>query len=296
MPSIYFLHFISLRRSIFEYKIIFLKNIMKKLDFDLVKEILKTLSYNTELERLYSPTAEFPNRKYKVDDVIRDIVIYVTKGCSLNYTKFETSKDAVYYHLSRFKKHKIFQKTFERLLKYHKVFRDSKFLISDTSFINNAHGTEKLGRNKFNKNKNAFKLSILTDQTGLPIDVLLEPGNVSDIVILKKHVLKRKNELGKKKILADAGYCSNQLRDDIRSAGGIPIIAYNNRNTKKAAKRNLTPDEADIYKKRIKVEHSFASIKQCRNIQPVFMKTYDSYLNLLYCGLLHVIHKPEKKQ
>ncbi len=255
---------------------------MKRLSFNLIEEIKKTILKTKNLKNLYDK--KFPNSKYKFKNIINDIIFYLKSGASLRNTKLNVNFKALHFHLQRFKKYDIFKRTYVRLIKENKLLEISKILLTDTSFINNNIGINKLGRNKFNKSKRAYKLSFITDENGIPLDILLDPSNRSDITILHNHVNRLQNKLNNKILLADSGYCSNKLRDTIRKYNCTPIIYYNNRRS--TNERKFTNFEKEIYKKRIKIENIFCYFKKFRNMKHMNMKYYSSYFNLIYLTLL----------
>lgn len=260
-----------------------------KLDFDLVGEIKKTILKSKNIGKYY--TNIYPNTKYTLTSLLEDMTSYLKSGASLRNSKLITSYRSMHFHLNRFRENNIFKKTYQRIINNNKLFEKTKILLTDTSFINNEIGTEKLGRNKFNKNKKSYKVSFLSDENAIPLDILIEPGNVSDIVILKKHIQRVKPKLNKKILLADAGYCSNNIRNELIENGCLPLISYNNRGAKEENKRKFTSKEVTLYKNRIKIEHSFCLYKKYKNVKTINVKYYNSYSNLLYLTLLNIINK-----
>ncbi len=60
--------------------------------------------------------------------------------------------------------------------------------IIDSTFIMNKYGKNIKAINKYFKNKNCNKISILTDIKGIPLSILFNSGNVHDISFVKKHI------------------------------------------------------------------------------------------------------------
>lgn len=56
----------------------------------------------------------------------------------------------------------------------------------DSLFIQNKHGTEKIGRNKFYKNKKDIKLTTIVDAKEVPINIKLSKDNKHDVQIALK--------------------------------------------------------------------------------------------------------------
>ena len=44
----------------------------------------------------------------------------------------------------------------------------------------NKNGKQRIGRNKFFKNKNAFKVSLIVDELKMPFSVHIDKGNIND--------------------------------------------------------------------------------------------------------------------
>ena len=260
---------------------------MLKLSYNIIDELKKTIMKTKGIKNYYNKL--YPNSKYQLKNIISDIITYLKNGSSMKNTKLITHYQTLNYHLQRFKKHDIFKKTYNRILKNNKLYETTKYLITDTSFINNCNGINKLGRNKYNKNKKAYKLSFVTDINGIPLDVIVKPSNKADITIMGYHLNNLKNKLNNKILLADAGYCSNNLRNQLKKYNCVPIIQFNNRSSK--IKKSLTEEEKRIYKKRIIIENIFCYFKKFKNMKQMNMKYYSSYVNSVYLVLLCLFTK-----
>jgi transposase len=119
-----------------------------------------------------------------------------------------------------------------------------KHQFVDTTFIKNFNGTEMYGCNVEHKNKNGIKLSIITDSKGIPINLAIASGNVSDCKILMEQIDNiaffdpcTKNVVNNNKykqcLIGDAGYYSNDVYETLTHKGYTPITDVNKRNTKK---------------------------------------------------------------
>ena len=147
--------------------------------------------------------------------------------------------------------------------------------IVDSTFIMNKFGKECIARNKFFKNKNCNKVSVVTDIKGIPISVLIKTGNVHDLNFINDHiddlmVISRKHPAKTFTLLADKGYVSNKLKD---------ALLQRHYNLIFPPKSNMKPDlsfDKVLYKKRIYVEHSFQKLKLFKRIQ---LRSDSSILN-----------------
>ena len=80
----------------------------------------------------------------------------------------------------------------------------------------NKFGKNKIARNKYFKNKNCNKISLITDNDGIPLSVVVDKGNKHDLKFITKH----KNDLIKLTthsknnhiLLADKAYESKNHR------------------------------------------------------------------------------------
>ena len=86
--------------------------------------------------------------------------------------------------------------------------------IIDSSFIQNKYGKNKKARNKFFKNKNCNKISLLADGDGVPLPVFVNKGTVHDISFMGNHIkdcyfVYKNNK--RNLLLADKGYESRAL-------------------------------------------------------------------------------------
>ena len=79
-----------------------------------------------------------------------------------------------------FSREHIFEKVYEDLYnEYIKIngYSKLKYQSIDTTFIMNKTGKQRLGRNRFFKNKNAYKISIISDMNSLPVSIIIDSGN-----------------------------------------------------------------------------------------------------------------------
>ena len=136
------------------------------------------------------------------------------------------------------------------------------------------------------------KISLITDEKGIPLSANIYSGNINDSKILNNQfddfiknipiLLNNKNIL-----LGDAGYDSNILREKLINFNfGKLITPKNRRNIKdknnsyeKALK--LSQNDKDLLKKRIKVEHINAHLKQYKRLSIRYDKYSNNYQGFL---------------
>lgn len=172
--------------------------------------------------------------------------------------------------------------------------KDSNIHIIDSTFIMNKYGTNYVARNKFFKNKNCNKISLMTDNMGIPISVLVNSGNIHDINFIEDHMkdlhyYKKNNKFsGKIKtnkrypknmyFLADKAYESKKMRDNLSKYNYKVMIP-----AKKNAKTKYEFDKT-IYKKRNIVENTFSKIKTFRRVNIRYDKLLNSFSAFVYLG------------
>ena len=163
--------------------------------------------------------------------------------------------------------------------KYASVFPINQQII-DSTFILNKFGRNVIARNKFFKNKNCNKISIITDIKGIPLSVISNSGNVHDLTFIDQHIkdmekLNNKDELTI--LLADKGYVSKIKKESLIHKS-YDLVYPPKKNMKEPFKINK-----ELYKKRIYIEHMFQKLKQFRRISSrydCFIHTFDAFVYL----------------
>jgi len=158
--------------------------------------------------------------------------------------------------------------------------------------------------NRYNGRKKYHKVSILTDSIGIPLsvamisskqsDALSIPETINNLHINLNTLRNSKINRYKQNILGDSLYHSKKNIAYLKSLGYNPIIKYNKRNTKnkKLIKKNkFTIKEKEIYRKRIKIETTFAWIKNFPVINQNYQKKIESYNGLFLLATSILISK-----
>ena len=230
-------------------------------------------------------------QKYSIDFILAHI-IYLLKY-NFSWRTLGSVHSNIYKHYIKLQTINTFKNTYIALLK--KYLQKTKFknlskVYTDTTFIINKKGTNFMGRNKYMKNKNCNKVSIITDKKFIPIDIQIFKGNVNDSKILQKQmkiILENKDYVNY--LFADKGYCSKITKEILNKNNIHPIIDYNNRNTKdKTKKKYLTKNELKLYIKRIYIEHLFGNYKYYPKLGQRYEQKIHNYEGLMY---LHFIKK-----
>ena len=150
-----------------------------------------------------------------------------------------------------------------RITRVYSSKRPAKHHITDTSYIKNVLGRDVTGRNHTDRGRLASKLSSVTDALGVMILFHLFPRNKSDQKVLLE-TFGDYTPPSNLELFADKGYDSRANRSYIRSLG------YKGRITNRGQRRMHNGN-----RKRIRVEHSFARIKQFRHLR----QRYDCFAN-----------------
>ena len=257
-------------------------------------EIIKKVILTSPIKNSY--TYKYHNQKYELNDIINEIIYVLKTGISWRNIRGIIKWQSIVYHFNKFRDNGIFKKSLNKLLKIYKKDIKKKNIdyLTDTSFIKNNIGIDHIGRNPIFKNKNCFKLSFLSDSSGIPLDIQIGAGNISEKTYMEKHIeYVIKNKSNKKtNLLADAGYDSSDIRNKLINNGIHPIIPFNKRNTKNIDKiRYLNNIDKKIYRKRIKIENLFSWIKKNKRVSEINEKSIRSYYNFIYLAVGLILFK-----
>lgn len=113
------------------------------------------------------------------------------------------------------------------------------------------------------------KIHAVVDQDGLPVRLLISPGQASDMSAVPQllHGLPRPVT-----VVADRGYDSNAVLEAIARTGAQPNIPSCSR---RVVRRSVDPD---IYSKRNLIERFFCKLKQFRRVATRFDKLARNFL------------------
>jgi transposase len=127
---------------------------------------------------------------------------------------------------------------------------------------------------------NSTKIHLAVDSYGLPIDFEITGGQVNDITAAPELVGRLP---AGEALVADKGYDSEALRDQIRRKGSIPVIP-------RRSHSKIGNDDMDwcLYKYRHLVENAFARLKQYRSVATRYDKLKRNYQSMvaLACAYL----------
>jgi transposase len=113
---------------------------------------------------------------------------------------------------------------------------------------------------------------------GLPIGVTLTGGETHDVKAYDDLMEERDSDPGA--LLADKGYDSDTIRQDLRDRGAAPEIP-----TKRNRKIQYSVDKA-LYALRSRVETCIGHLKELRRIATRYDKTATSFIGFVLLGCL----------
>jgi len=113
---------------------------------------------------------------------------------------------------------------------------------------------------------------------GMPIAVEATPGQAHDVTAYDDLMEQRDSDPGA--VLADKGYDSDAIRQDLRDRGASPEIpTKSNRTAQYSVNKTL-------YVLRARVEHCVGHLKEHRRIATRYDKTESSYVGFVLLGCL----------
>lgn len=115
------------------------------------------------------------------------------------------------------------------------------------------------------------KLHVCVDATGLPVRLILGPGQQNDMAVAHDLIGGIKAET----VIADRGYDADPLHDRILVQGGQPVIPP------RRHRRHQHAYDEDLYKERNRVENFFKRIKHYRRIATRYDKLAHSFMGFV---------------
>jgi hypothetical protein len=270
----------------------------------LIKNILKYINSDAKLKNLFN----HPKRKYKLDVLLKNIIQILSTGLSFRkHQELLNGKihwNTVYKFFVKLQKYNIIELSYyDTVKKYNKKFLSkskTNILITDTTIVPNKLGIDKVGYNPQIPKHKASKISLITDIFGVPLncniyscsnyDSSILNNQLDDIIIHNSELLNNNNIL-----LADAGYDSNVIKNKLKNIKFGKLLSHRNkRNIKDKQKLQaikLLPTEIKLLKKRIKIEHTNALLKQYRRLSTRYDKYASSYMLFLYLACCDIVLK-----
>jgi len=220
----------------------------------------------------------------------------------INYTNNKIHWNTIYKFAIKLKKYNIITLSYyETVNKYinKNMVKKANILLTDTTLISNKLGIDKIGYNPQNPKHKVSKISLITDDNGIPLMADIYNGSSYDSKILdnqldsfisKFPMLLNNNNI----ILGDAGYDSKKLKDKVANNKiGLLLTARNKRNIKDKNKLDALKltDNEKLMKKRIKVEHINAQLKQYKRLSIRYDKLSVNYSVFIHLACIDIIMK-----
>ena len=132
------------------------------MNLDIVTEIKNIILSTDKLKDTYIKK----HSKYSLHLIITEILYFLKSGVSWRMLRSPINYKTLYWHYSLFVKYNIFFKLFNKIKRVYLNLHlnETNTMYIDSTIIYNKNGINKIGRNKFYKNKNTTKISLMTDK------------------------------------------------------------------------------------------------------------------------------------
>jgi hypothetical protein len=166
------------------------------------------------------------------------------------------------------------------------LFVNNKDLYIDSTMTKNINGSEYIGPNHYDRNKNGNKISIVVTKTGIPIGLKLAPSNIHDINLVEDTLDNISIKIIGCRIGADKGYISNNLKQNLKNNKNIDLITCNKSNSKNCIN---TSEENKFLEGRYIIENCNTWIKNYRRIRNRYEKNALNYEQLIFLSINNII-------
>ena len=162
------------------------------------------------------------------------------------------------------------------------VFADGSYVRAHQHASGARHGEERaIGKSR---GGSTTKIHILADAHGYPVDFEITGGDVHDVKAADTLLGKVSGQA--ENFIADKGYDSDSLREQIRAAGAIPVIP------RKSNSKKPNPEfDSYLYRLRHLVENLFARLKHFRSIATRFEKLARNFKAMLFLACTFICLK-----
>ena len=207
------------------------------------------------------------------------------------------SSSSVYSFYRKLLKLKVLKEAYIRDYKYKEETTPKQtknaYFITDTTFVRNKYGSEKVKYNGQKKGKGT-KISLISNENKNVAGYTIEMGSAHDSKILfnqldRKLIIEPNFTNNPIYFLADSGYDAEELINKIKDKGYYPIIAENKRRNENN-KRFMTDEEHLIYKNRTSIEHINKTIKDHRRLNCRYDRNIEQFEGSLLFALIDNIN------
>jgi transposase len=137
-------------------------------------------------------------------------------------------------------------------------------------------------RNALGRSRGGFstKINARTNADGLPIGIVITPGQAHDVTAYP--ALMEEVDCDPEQMLADKGYDSDAVRQDVCDRGGEPMIP-----TKANRKAQVEVDKV-VYSLRNRIERFFNRLKNSRRVATRFDKLVESFAAFVLLATIRI--------
>jgi transposase len=128
----------------------------------------------------------------------------------------------------------------------------------------------------------------LADSAGLPLSVCIADGSRHDVVLVDQTLDAAFVEHLPPKLIADRGFDSAKLSEELWSERGVELIAPK-RGGRCPSRRHQDGRALRRYRRRWKVERLFAWLKQFRRLVVRWEHRADNFLGFLHLGCIAIL-------
>ena len=175
------------------------------------------------------PSSPLGRRRSSAEEVLSLIYFVLESGMTWRHLmRVQTKYDfrTVHNFFRKWSKAKVFERAYISMLSLsRRRRRRGSYHCIDTSFVKNILGRDCVGRNPTDRGRNATKMSVIVDETGIPVSLSYYPANVHDVRTVTKSLENLMVDVPKSTpIYADKGYDSKAVRRTFQRFGYIDRV------------------------------------------------------------------------
>ena len=164
----------------------------------------------------------------------------------------------------------VFDMTWKIILSIYSYFKlDFEDLFIDATHVKNLLGEECVGSNHYDRGRLGTKISVLTDNMGIPVGIDFDGSNRHDIMLVESTLDSVPISLNSGKyLIADKGYCSKKLENKLAKVHLLKLITpRKNKIGQKGKIRGRKPQYHYKLKYRYINEHIMGWMKNYRRLR-----------------------------
>ena len=272
-----------------------IKNILNNKDKKTIKIIMDEINNN------YNKLFNHYNRKYKLDELLKCIIIILKLGISYRNISLYTNINwnTIYKFYIKLINTDLIKNLYVRYKNNYisEMNTDIKYLYTDTTFICNKNGKQLIDYNPQVKKHKTTKISLIIDDFNNPIAVGVYKSTIHDSKIIKSQLddLYKESPIlfdNNKTLVGDSAYDSKSLEEKITNLKlGKLLRPKNIRNTKSKNINNYTLKNKVILKQRINIEHKISIFKQYNRLYKRNDRYISPFINFIYLTSLILLDK-----